>query len=617
MSETAGAKAWKPAVVLLVAALGVGAIFARGELQQVILMAAAVTSALVCFDSALNRRNSSFTPWLLICFAVLAKVIPSVRHGLAAPDTLLFERWDHLGTVLSALFLMLALVAVAISLVPTSTVDRARTIAVVTLGAVATGAAGATLSYAYDSGFGSETVARLYETLGWAFAGGMIVAGVLAIGRSARPSPALIGVTIFAAVTATLTAWSSAGRSIDVGWWAVSWAIVALAALAFQGARLAGPARSSTRVLQIVAGAGAVLAVIAAVASFVVDSTWSLGWIVLLLSAIGFGALAFTQSSTPETVRQHASDQAFVGAIEAQRSAPLGDLLALPEDDSQIKVAAAAVPTAPERPMDHVPDQGISSPESATDFVPSAGATQASTPGSAPAIAVPTEATVEPAPAPAAAPAASAPVATAPAAAASVSSAPVAAATPAQQAAAAAPAGRRIIAADLTDSLAPRHYDPPTMLLSNAGLQEAVLRAFAQPTRAENETALLFVALRNSDEIEAEHGRVVIDDVARQLANRLRTGLPDAVCARFAPAAFAALLVGQQPPNDQVIERTTRTLLQMLADIDSDGVAVRVDVVGGLAQCHANEPADSLVSRANEGLERAVAAPEPSLVAMP
>lgn len=176
---------------------------------------------------------------------------------------------------------------------------------------------------------------------------------------------------------------------------------------------------------------------------------------------------------------------------------------------------------------------------------------------------------------------------------------------------------RRLSASDLTDALAPRHYDPPTMLLSNAGLQEVVLRAFAEPEHAENETALLFIALRNGSQIEAEHGRVVIDDVIRQLANRLRAGLPDAVCARFAPAAFAALLVGNTPPNDQVVERSTRTLLRMLNDVSSNGVAVQVDVVGGLAQCRDSESADSLVARANDGLERAVTSPEPTLVAMP
>jgi len=629
---------WKPVVVVLAFILGLAAVFTDGELQQVVLMAAAVTAALVCFDSALNRRNRSFMPWLLLCGVVLAKVAPSVRHGLAAPDTLLFEQWDHLGTVISAFFLMVAMVAIAVVLNPTSTTERMRIVALSLLAATASGAAGAALSFAYNPGFGSIAVARVYETLGWAFAGGALVAGLIAVARSRRPTAALACVAVFAAVAVVLTAWSSAGRSIDVGWWALSWALLALAALTFSRARLVGSAAPSSRSLQVIAIVGALAAIFGVVATFIFGSTWSPGWIVMLLSALGFGALAATHRSTPEEAHQVATDEAFVGAIEAERSAPLGDLLAFPNNQPH----PATVPATPSAPVPAAATTAAIA-GAATGYANQANPTVELTPDG-----LPGPATYDP-PAQPHAPAAHAgggtpeqvmPTAPAMAAAPAMPNAP-SLPTPAMPTAAAiptaaampgpaaqqgplplptygaAPAPRRLTAADLTDSLAPKHYDPPTMLLSNAGLQESVLRAFAQPTRSENEVALLFVALRNAEEIEHAHGRIVVDDIVRQLANRLRDGLTDAVCARFAPAAFAALLVGQTPPNDQVIERSTRTLLHMLNDVHSNGIAVRVDVVGGLAQCYKNETADSLVTRANEGLERAVASPEPTLVAMP
>ena len=125
------------------------------------------------------------------------------------------------------------------------------------------------------------------------------------------------------------------------------------------------------------------------------------------------------------------------------------------------------------------------------------------------------------------------------------------------------------------------------------------------------------VALRNLGTVEETHGRVAAARVTSELANRFSSRLPDAYTARFASDAFAAVIDGAALDVQALIPRAADVLSELLEPIRVGDTQIEIDVAASMAQCYANEDIAGFIGRANTGLERAVAAPEPSLVAMP
>jgi len=174
------------------------------------------------------------------------------------------------------------------------------------------------------------------------------------------------------------------------------------------------------------------------------------------------------------------------------------------------------------------------------------------------------------------------------------------------------------VAAGATSARAPTatDVDAATGLVAASGLQSGIIAAFTSPP-ADGSVAILMVALRNLDDLEAEHGRVVASRVLRELARRFRSDMPEATTARFATTAFAALVVGNAASMQDLIERSTAVLFELLEPVVAGALAVEVDVAASLAQSKPGEDAQAFVDRANTGLQRAVRTPDPSLVAMP
>ena len=125
------------------------------------------------------------------------------------------------------------------------------------------------------------------------------------------------------------------------------------------------------------------------------------------------------------------------------------------------------------------------------------------------------------------------------------------------------------------------------------------------------------VALRNLGTVEETHGRVAAARVTSELANRFSSRLPDAYTARFASDAFAAVIDGAALEAQALIPRCADVLSELLEPIAIGEHEIEIDVAASMAQCYANEDIAGFIGRANTGLERAVAAAEPSLIAMP
>lgn len=151
---------------------------------------------------------------------------------------------------------------------------------------------------------------------------------------------------------------------------------------------------------------------------------------------------------------------------------------------------------------------------------------------------------------------------------------------------------------------------------SVAGLQEVLIQAFGRPRQA-GEVSIIMVALRNLGSVEATHGRVAATRVTAELAHRFSSRLPEAHTARFASDAFAALIDGAPLDAATLIPRCAEVLSELLEPVHVGETAIEIDVAASMAQCYANEDIAGFIGRANTGLERAVTAAEPSLVAMP
>ena len=169
-------------------------------------------------------------------------------------------------------------------------------------------------------------------------------------------------------------------------------------------------------------------------------------------------------------------------------------------------------------------------------------------------------------------------------------------------------------------SLAPlaqaHHFDPSTGLLSAAGLQHAISRAFDVQRQAGHVTMLMFM-IRDLDQIERDHGRLASAAVTREVAERIGSLLPDGTGARFARSAYAVVFVGDRSNVAETTQWLARVLLQLRAPVEGGSLGDKIDVVAGMAQCYESEDAAQFVKRANLGLARAVHLPEPTLVAMP
>lgn len=613
------------------------ALIVDGEAELALYMAAALVGSLACFDAALNRRNRSFVPWLLLSAAVLAKAIPSVLGDISEGDVSSFERLDHIGTAAAAVLVALAL------LFAVRGEGWVRRVILTGLAGLAAALAGATLGFVEDTRFSSRTLARLLETVSWAAVAAVLVGLALWIWSRRSLTVSMVVAGIGAAAVATLTAFAAAGRSLDIGWWAIVWVVFAAGATLFRPAAIGGTASSGwRRPLAFVGLVVAALCLVLAVWSFVGDGGSLIAG--LLLAGAGIAAAALTGSGLFTSV----GDRVDTGIGDLAHDGPEGDLLGEPAQPAVFEESPPAAPVSIEStvagplvepPLGEWPaDQPlVESPLVESPLVESSAAepfvepplveplvepplveSGIATPQIvapqivAPEIVAPQVAAAETTEAlsPSAAPPPYPEQIDQPAAAAVASS--ISNPTPAPSTSAGVDASR----ARMLRGLQRQHFDPGTRLLSAAGLEQ-VLRTEVGDGRGSGEVALLLLAVRNFDLIEQTHGRLAVDRVCREIADRLHSSLPEAAAARFARSAFALVLTDQLPPAAAVIERCTHALVAVLADVVHEGNRIQIDVVAGMAQCYAGEPVANLAARANEGLERASTSVEPTLVAMP
>jgi len=736
------------AIAAVIAAFG--SVVARSELETTLLMVTAVITGLICFDIAMERKPEAFAPWLLLSLAPAAKTIPIVWQVLRSENGARFERYDHVG---SALYGLLLLIAVALLTRPARQVEHAHARfdrAVIVGSAATTGLAGASIAFLYDTGFGSIRVARLIEAANWVVVGGLLAAVTVAAGRATRLSRCLTGILIASAAAASVLAFSVAGGALDTGWYAVLFAAFALSGALTRprlGTRRDRKRRTSTGVVvALVAGTVAAAAAIAArgdrmawepgwfalggvaMAMYALamlfrpadppveieeeESTWGsddfermvederpIAWIVDvepseldpstlepseldglrsdLVATGSHAALAkeFALASLREAAEERtlapseASTSSFVSDLVAARTADqVRDDQITPEPSDLVDVRADVGATEPGLPAQsdlvgrslfsvdagidasdapaaeaeppvptqrHLVEREVVAPEPAGDLapdpVPPVPGRVVSQPESEPPVppvqeraAAPEPASdpVPPVPARAAAPEpASDPVppvparrgAPEPSGPGSLSDSSIVAAAQAAAAIRTAPSSQRHSLAPLAQA---HHFDPSTGLLSAAGLQHALANAFAIERQAAHVTIVLFT-VRDLDAIEGRHGRLASAAVTREVAERVRTLMPDGTGARFGRAAYAVIFVGDRSDTSASVQAFARVMLQLRAPVEGGSLGDKIDVVASMAQCYEGETAATFVARANQGLAKAVQTPEPTFVAMP
>lgn len=608
-----GERISRVAAVCAASLAAVGVLFSAGELEVTLLMVTAVIAGLVCFDACMNRRVDAFGPWLLLSLAPILKTVPDVWFELRSGTGVLFERYDHAGTLL---FGACVFGAVALVSRPSPTLGRsvAGFDAAVILGSATVGGlSGASVAFLLDTGFGSPTAGRLFETPTWFVLAGILAAVVVAASHTPQMPFALSGVLAASTVTSALLAVSVAGRDIDRGWWALIFAALAASAVADRG--VLGSTTDRTRrsnapvVVTLIVGLVAAASAIAARSD---RTAWAPGWALLGLMSLAMFALAMAskpleeQGQTPKA--SGPLDIGFDDDRRARRARAralttldlgIGDaqLPAVPTGDSA--PAAASAPLA----ASNLPPVAVPAPAEpvSRDHVPAAQVAESPTPDPE----NPDSGTVariqpESAQVGSAAPA-------------GLSDASLVASAKAAAAVRNAPAAQRHSLAPLAQA---HHFDPSTGLLSAAGLQHALARAFDVPRRAGHVTMLMFT-IRDLDQIEKEHGRLASAAVTREVADRVSALLPNGDGARFARAAYAVIFVGDRSNTHETTQWLARVLLQLRAPVEGGSLGDKIDVVAGMAQCYESEDAASFVKRANSGLARAVQLVEPTLVAMP
>lgn len=566
----------------------IGALVVDGEFELTLFMAVAVIGALACFDAALDRRIDAFWPWMIISVGILAKTLPTVVSRLSdhiGPDA---ERFDHVGAVLAGLCIAGAVFIVARP--PAGAERRTHIVAIVLLCGVAGAVAGASIAFAGASGMGSNRAARVFETFGWGIGALIVAGGAIAVGGSRRLPLSLLAVVIGALGVGVLSARTASGAGVDLGWWALAFFTMAVGSLGFNHASLAQDSgRRATLTPTVVAVVGAALSVQAAILSVGDSGTWGPGVVILPLLALGLlglGVGLYRWGGTGVEPIDEESASVFEMIADSMIDGPDIEASPLPSEPSRADARAELVEASPPPGRAASAFSGaISAPAPVSQPVPpNSGSAKPMPPidEPAPQPAPGAEPATTPTPAPAPAPAAAVPART------SVS----------------------------TEGLAPHLVDPATGLRSVAGLQALLIDLFSRP-RAATEVSIVMVALRNLGTVETNHGRVAAARVTSELAQRFSSRLPDAYTARFATDAFAALIDGEALDAQSLIPRCAEVLSELLEPIIVDGTEIEIDVAASMAQCYANEDIAGFISRANTGLERAVAAAEPSLVAMP
>ena len=572
------------AAAAILAALG--ALVTTGDLEATLLMGAAVISGLVCLDASMDPRLRAFGPWLLLSLAPVLKTVPDVWFELRIDSGVLFERYDHAGSLLFGVCVLGAMVILAR---PAGVLgaSAARFDTAVILGSATTGAlAGVSVAFLFDVGFGSVAVGRLLETSTWFVLAGILAAAVVAASHAQHMPVALSGVCATGAATSVLLALSVAGRDLDRGWWAFLFAALAASAAlggGDLGSRLARDRRSAAPVVVVL-----VVGPIAAACAIVARSdrtAWSPGWALLGCMSISMFGLALASKSIDEQGEaQTASDPPDRGLDDVRRARRerrerARALEAL--DQSFDEVGALTRGTS----GSGAGNAGGNRPENTVPSAAVAGSTDAK-----PVVERPT------------------PVISPPLSDKSM-------VTEAQAAAAVrtAPQAQRHSLAPIAQA---HHFDPSTGLLSAAGLQHALVRAFDVPRRAGHVTMLMFT-IRDLDQIDKEHGRLASAAVTREVAERVHALLSSGSGARFSRASYAVVFVGDHANAHETTQWLARVLLKLRAPVEGGTFGDKIDVVAGMAQCYESEDAANFVKRATDGLARAERLAEPTLVAMP
>ena len=572
------------AAAAILAALG--ALVTTGDLEATLLMGAAVISGLVCLDASMDPRLRAFGPWLLLSLAPVLKTVPDVWFELRIDSGVLFERYDHAGSLLFGVCVLGAMVILAR---PAGVLgaSAARFDTAVILGSATTGAlAGVSVAFLFDVGFGSVAVGRLLETSTWFVLAGILAAAVVAASHAQHMPVALSGVCATGAATSVLLALSVAGRDLDRGWWAFLFAALAASAAlggGDLGSRLARDRRSAAPVVVVL-----VVGPIAAACAIVARSdrtAWSPGWALLGCMSISMFGLALASKSIDEQGEaQTASDPPDRGLDDVRRARRerrerARALEAL--DQSFDEVGALTRGTS----GSGAGNAGGNRPENTVPSAAVAGSTDAK-----PVVERPT------------------PVISPPLSDKSM-------VTEAQAAAAVrtAPQAQRHSLAPIAQA---HHFDPSTGLLSAAGLQHALVRAFDVPRRAGHVTMLMFT-IRDLDQIDKEHGRLASAAVTREVAERVHALLSSGSGARFSRASYAVVFVGDHANAHETTQWLARVLLKLRAPVEGGTLGDKIDVVAGMAQCYESEDAANFVKRATDGLARAERLAEPTLVAMP
>lgn len=572
------------AAAAILAALG--ALVTTGDLEATLLMGAAVISGLVCLDASMDPRLRAFSPWLLLSLAPVLKTVPDVWFQLRIDSGVLFERYDHGGSLLFGVCVLGAMVILAR---PAGVLgaSAARFDTAVILGSATTGAlAGVSVAFLFDVGFGSVAVGRLLETSTWFVLAGILAAAVVAASHAQHMPVALSGVCATGAATSVLLALSVAGRDLDRGWWAFLFAALAASAAlggGDLGSRLARDRRSAAPVVVVL-----VVGPIAAACAIVARSdrtAWSPGWALLGCMSISmFGLALASKSIDAQGEAQTASDPPDRGLDDVRRARRerrerARALEAL--DQSFDEVGALTRGTS----GSGTGNAGGNRPENTVPSAAVAGSTDAK-----PVVERPT------------------PVISPP-----LSDKSMVTEAEAAAAVRTAPQAQRHSLAPIAQA---HHFDPSTGLLSAAGLQHALVRAFDVPRRAGHVTMLMFT-IRDLDQIDKEHGRLASAAVTRVVAERVHALLSSGSGARFSRASYAVVFVGDHANAHETTQWLARVLLKLRAPVEGGTFGDKIDVVAGMAQCYESEDAANFVKRATDGLARAERLAEPTLVAMP
>ncbi len=599
---------FKIVAAILCATAAVFALVVDNDAQLPLYMAAGVIASLACFDAALDRANRSFWPWFLISMSILLKAAPRVLFDLADEGSASLDRHDDLGAILAGASVALALVLLALPSKQERATFRSSTkfsLLVIVLSGVVCAFAGATVAHVADPGFSSAGEARLAETVGWGLVGVIIAASFVSVFIAERTTRSFSIFILGAGAVAVLLAMTSAGVDLDIGWWALGWAVFAISAL-IPGRALLGEryARTRASLVHTLVALGAMLmagaVVIWSIVGDINADVWDTGKIGLIASSFALALIALiAHGRTGEEVIVAPTGAALAGSSAAgslstttakgafdtpwtgTSSGPVADTSSAPASAQAGGASVFARETAPV-PTQPASGHDVAAIEAAFSAEPSnASASAADVPYSEPSPTTSMSSTVTPG-----------------------------------WASNRRPAPLVAVPARLVTGLSSRHIDPSTQLLSAAGLQQVMANTFADGAPEAGQVALLLIAVRNAETLESTHGRLAIESIYKQLAERLDAALPDAACARYARSGFGAMFYASDGPVVDVVERSTQALLSALEGFEVRGELIEVDVAGGLAQCYNDEQPANLALRASEGLEEAADIDDSTLVAM-